>query len=255
MECKEIQGVMSAYIDRELGLTEAVEIERHLPSCSGCQKEYDEHTKLRAAIKSDATYFKAPDYLAGRIKMALPSSPLRQSRPATPPWNWMSLGAILTSIIAIAWSTALYFTLPSANDRLVDEIVSNHVRSLLAGHSTDVASSDQHTVKPWFNGKLDFAPPVFDLTTEGFPLMGGRLDYLNHRPVAALVYRHRQHTINLFVAPLSDDKKNVSPGHLTRQGYYLVHWVHDGMAFWAVSDIDPAQMEKFRKIFLASITQ
>ncbi|MBI3546369.1 MAG: anti-sigma factor [Gammaproteobacteria bacterium] len=254
MECKEIQDLMSAYVDRELALREALAIEQHLPNCVRCQTQYAEHTKLRTALKNDAAYFKAPNHLAQRIKLALPSAALQKSHAPLRAWSWLNFGAVLASIIAIAWSTGLYFMLPSANDRLMDELISNHVRSLQVAHSTDVASSDLHTVKPWFNGKLDFSPPVFDLTTEGFPLIGGRMDYFNHRSTAALVYRHRQHIINLFIAPLGN-RKDISPERLTRQGYYLTHWIHNGMAFWAVSDVDPSQLEKFREIFLASMSR
>ncbi len=251
MECKENQALLSAHFDRELSLRDSLEIERHCFDCARCQTEYAEYTKLHAALKNNVAYFKAPKHLSSRIKMALPSASKHKSHPRTP-WGWLNGGAVLASVIAIVWSSSLYLMTPSATDRLADELVANHVRSLQAAHSTDVASSDQHTVKPWFNGKLDFSPPVSDLTTEGFPLLGGRLDYLDHRPVAVLVYRHRQHTINLFVTPFSDGKKQPPSAFLTKQGYHLLPWIHDGMIFWAVSDVNPTQMEKFRDTFLAA---
>lgn len=254
MECKDTLELLPAHVDRELGLLEAMEIERHLQTCPRCQAEYGEQLALRAAISRDVTYFNVPSDLVSRINVALPSAPLRASPPAKPIWNWSGMGAVLVSMIAVAWSVSLYLALPSADDRLADEVISSHVRSLLTGHGADVASSDRHTVKPWFNGKLDFSPPVYDLTTEGFPLVGGRLDYLDHRPMAVLVYRHRQHIIDLFVAPVTGDRKDVSPQSLSRQGYHIIHWAHGGMALWAVSDVEPAQLSKFRETFLAAVT-
>jgi len=254
MECKDTLELLSAHVDRELGLPEAMEIERHLKTCPPCQAEYAEQLTLRAAIRRDVTYFNVPSHLESRIKAALPSPLLRASLPAKQAWNWSGMGAALVSIIAVAWSVSLYLALPSAENRLADEVISSHVRSLLTSHGVDVASSDRHTVKPWFNGKLDFSPPVYDLTTEGFPLVGGRLDYLDHRPVAALVYRHRQHVIDLFVAPVTGDRKDVSPQSLSRQGYHIIHWAHGGMVFWAVSDVEPAQLGKFREVLLVYLS-
>ena len=140
---------------------------------------------------------------------------------------------------------------PSAADLITDEIVSSHARSLLSSRVVDVPSSDRHTVKPWFNGKIDYSPPVHDLTAEGFPLVGGRMDYLDHRPAAALVYHRHQHTINLFVAPATADDKGSAPHTQSRLGFHVVHWVHDGMAFWAVSDTDVGELEKFQAAILA----
>jgi anti-sigma factor RsiW len=254
MECKDTLELLPAHVDRELGLPEVMEIERHLQTCPRCQAEYAEQLALRAAIGRDVTYFNVPSHLESRIQAALPSPPLRAPLPAKRTWNWLAMGTTLVSIIAVAWSVSLYMILPSADDRFADEVISSHVRSLLTGHGVDVASSDRHTVKPWFNGKLDFSPPVYDLTTEGFPLVGGRLDYIDHRPVAALVYRHRQHVIDLFVAPITGDRKDIPPQSLSRQGYHIVRWAHGGMVFWAVSDVEPAQLGKFREVLLVYLS-
>lgn len=250
MDCNAIRGLLPAYTDRELGLRDTLDIETHLQTCPACHEEYMKQSGLRTAVKRHATYFAAPDRLEHRIKAALAKPP----RPTLlGHWAWgnrFNLGAALVSVVALAWSIGLYLTLPSAGDRLAEEIITSHARSLISNHTVDVASSDQHTVKPWYNGKLDFSPPVTDFTTEGFPLVGGRLDYLNHRLVAALVYRHSQHMINLFVMPSINDK-NISPESFSKQGYYLLHWNQAGMDFWAVSDVDPNQLRKFKEVLLA----
>jgi len=146
-------------------------------------------------------------------------------------------------VLALAWSIGLYLALPGAEESLEKEIVASHARSLMANHALDVASSDQHTVKPWFNGKVDFSPVVADLSAQGFTLAGGRLDYVGQRPVAALVYTHRKHYINLYVWPT--DRLDAQRG-ATRQGYHLLHWTHDAMAYWAVSDVNPVDLAQFR---------
>jgi anti-sigma factor RsiW len=145
-------------------------------------------------------------------------------------------------------ATALIVLRPAANDKdlLASEIVSAHVRSLMLDHVTDVVSTDQHTVKPWFEGKLDFSPPVIDLAPQGFTLMGGRLDYVGGRPVAALVYERRQHIINVFIYPTGDTKN--ADGISGRQGFNMVHWTKNGMTFWAVSDLNAAELQDFTQL-------
>ena len=247
MDCNEAIELLPAQVDGELGLRDALRIEQHLQGCAACRAEYAQLVAVRAAVKEHATYFAAPHDLARRIGRALPAAPVPRARRT---WDWTNAGALLAAMVAVAWSLGLYLTLPTGADRLADEVVADHVRSMMSDHATDVASTDQHTVKPWFNGKLDFSPPVNDLTSEGFPLVGGRLDYLDHRPVAALVYRHNQHVINLFVAPVPAGK-NVDPQQLTRQGYHLIHWVQGGMDFWAVSDVETVQLDKFKNLITA----
>lgn len=248
MDCKQILELLPAHMDRELSVRESIEIDMHLSGCAACQAEYAKQRAVRAAVSGHVTYFKAPGPLHDRIMAVLPS-PSAGPRPQRV-WNWSVAGTALVSVVAIAWSLGLYLTAPTPGDRLAEEVVSEHVRSLMLDHATDVPSSDRHTVKPWFTGKLDFSPPVYDLAAEGFPLVGGRLDYLDHRPVAALVYRSQRHVINLFVLPAAAGK-DAAPRSSSRQGYHLIHWAHDGMAYWAVSDVEPVELGRFRDLLVA----
>jgi anti-sigma factor RsiW len=154
-------------------------------------------------------------------------------------WERLFAWAGAAAVVAAAWIAVV--RLPAnAEQAMATEVVSSHVRSMMASHLTDVTSTDQHTVKPWFDGKVDFAPPVTDLAAQGFPLLGGRLDYLGGHPVAALVYGRRKHVINLFVWPQSGDRP---PREVTLRGYHTVHGVKNGMEYWAVSDVNPQDLE------------
>lgn len=248
MECREIQQLLTAYADGEVGVPEALDVERHMGSCPACRAEHATQVTLRAAIKRDMTYFEAPERLANRIRAALP----RAAEPARARWSWnrANVGLALASLAAIAWSVGLYLSMPSPTDRLAEDAIAGHIRSLLSEHPVDVVSSDRHTVKPWFAGKLDFAPTVYDLAAEGFSLLGGRLDYLDHRTVAALVYRYRRHVISVFITPAKDDK-DFTPASFSAQGYQLVHWKSGDMDCWAVSDTDAVTLAKFKDAFLA----
>lgn len=194
-------------------------------------------------MKKHATYYRAPAQLEARIKAALPQEAKQRKRWLRWTWNprWLNVGAAFASVFAVAWTITLYFSVPSADELLADDVISSHVRSLMVNHLADVASSDQHTVKPWFNGKLDFSPTVTDFTAQGFPLVGGRLDYLDRRPVAALVYRHRLHLINVYEWPAAGEEP-AAMRTLSRQGYHLVHWAQGDMAYWVVSDLDAREL-------------
>jgi anti-sigma factor RsiW len=243
MDHQKFIELLPAYLDQELGIADLLALEQHLGSCIACQHELSELSSVREKLKKHAAYFKAPDHLAHRISLNLPHS--HSDSPGFKGWNlnWMNAGAVLVALLALIWSGALYMTLPSTQDKLVEELISSHVRSLQVDHLSDVVSSDRHTVKPWFNGKLDFSPPVFDLSSNGFPLAGGRLDYLNGRTVAVLVYRHNQHPINVYVWP-----SKISVAALKaqeRQGYHLIRWAAGGMEYWAVSDLATTDLESF----------
>ncbi|HUW29409.1 MAG TPA: anti-sigma factor [Sulfuriferula sp.] len=244
MDCKRTLELLSAHVDQELGLPEASEMDQHLQTCAACHSAFVSQTALRYAVKQHASYFQAPGDLESRIRATLPLEHEAQAAPAKRwpwyrgSWNWFNVGTALASLVALVWSASLYLATPSPNELLAEEVVSSHVRSLMVNHLADVASSDQHTVKPWFNGKLDFSPIVNDLAAQGFPLVGGRLDYLDHRAVAALVYRHRLHLINVYIWPAANERQTAFHT-LSIQGYHLVYWSEAGMVYWMISDLDP----------------
>ena len=204
---------------------------------------------LDALVKARATRYEAPAELRDRIGAALKRADAKSVVPQRgarwPAWpQWLNLGLAFACGLFVSVAVIQFYPVADEQDRLAQEVVSGHVRSLMVAHLADVASTDQHTVKPWFTGKLDFAPPVYDLKSEGFALVGGRLDYIEQRPVAALVYQHRQHTINLFVWPSGGDllrERKLPP----RQGFNLAGWKDSGMQFWAVSDISPDELQTF----------
>jgi anti-sigma factor RsiW len=244
MNCQEIKALKHAYADRELDLVRTTEIERHLSDCRACSQAYENIRVLSSALKSSDLYFKAPAHLRRRIRASLPNE-ARSSSSQPFDWRqWLKWGIPIAGTTMIAFLLATSFNRASTDERLAQEVTANHVRSLMATHLTDVTSSDQHTVKPWFDGKLDFAPPVKDLAAQGFPLVGGRLDYLQNRSVAALVYERHKHLINLFIWPASRSS-NTPEKPAMRQGYNLIHWNQSGMTFWAVSDLNAVELREF----------
>ena len=162
------------------------------------------------------------------------------------PWSWLGVAAAIILAAIVGWNLVPRLQRPGDDRFLATQLIANHVRSLMANHLTDFASSDQHTVKPWLDAKLDFAPPVIDLSSEGFPLIGGRLDYLDNRPVAALIYQRRKHFINLFIWPVAADSAKTTKA-VTRQGYQLLHWTDSDFNFWAVSDVTVDDLQAFKQ--------
>jgi anti-sigma factor RsiW len=170
---------------------------------------------------------------------------LRHSaRPAPQPWRWLAIAAAVLLVFSAAWNIALLRSRSDSTDLIAQNVLSSHVRSLMGTHLLDVPSADQHTVKPWFNGKLDFSPDVRDFTAQGFPLIGGRIDYVGDRPVAALVYQHGKHIINLFTWPSLAD----GPTNFSTNGYHILHWNSGGMTWWAVSDLNVSELTKFESM-------
>ena len=246
MNCHDVQNFIDGYIDGELDLVRNLEIEQHLQECSTCAQIYKNRQALQAVMQADALYQKAPAHLQKRIQSSL----RRANRPRPvlriTPFRLLNIAAVLLVAFATAWILINSLSASSVNESLVQGVLSSHIRSLMVSHLVDVTSTDQHTVKPWFDGKLDYSPPVVDLAQQGFPLVGGRLDYLDDRSVAALVYKRRSHFINLFIWPststfAADDKVTV----VTRQGYHLITWTKSGMTYWAVSDLEESELQEF----------
>jgi len=244
MDCKNAQILVAGYLDRELDPVRTLEIEDHLHGCAVCSQSYKDHQVLSEGLRTGSVYFKAPADLQKRIQRAVRQAAKAESAPRWLSWSWVRMAAPLAAAALVLFTLVPFLRGPSTEEILTREVVSGHVRSLMANHLADVPSSDQHTVKPWFNGKLDFSPPVQDLATQGFPLVGGRLDYLDNRPVAALIYQRQKHLINLFIWPSGSDS-DVEIKTVSRQGYNLSHWTKSGMTYWAASDLNNAELQEF----------
>jgi anti-sigma factor RsiW len=247
MNCQETQKLLDAYLDGELDLLKSLELELHFNECQTCSRAYQNRRTLQKAINEGPFYYDAPSNMKRRVLSALGKTEERTAQPLIWIWGWQGAAVGMAGVAMIVFAIASLWKGPSADDLLAQEILSSHVRSLMADHLTDVPSTDQHTVKPWFDGKLDFSPQVTDLTTRGFALIGGRLDYLQNRPVAALVYQRRKHFINLYVWP-SGAGTNVGENPVTRQGYNLVHWTKSDMTYWAVSDVNMSDLDEFERV-------
>ena len=248
MNCEQASFLIEPCADGELNATEILELEKHFLGCPACAAAVRSARELKKAIKQDALYFTAPTELRQRVK-----ADLRLQVKAEPWWNfgggnWLAYVATSAVTACLAVLLIVLVTHSSAQQRLTREVVSSHVRSLMADHALDVASTDQHTVKPWFAGKLDFSPPVKDLAPQGFPLVGGRLDYLNGRSVAALIFQRQKHFINLFIWP-ADAGASEPVALPTQQGFHLVRWNAEGMALWAVSDLNEKELLEFAHSF------
>ena len=241
MNCHDAQLVMHGYLDGELDPSVSLQYEQHAGECPACSKALAEQQAISSEMKADSLYFKAPARLQERLRASLQNQ--SSARPIRFPWRWVAAAACVVFCIGIGFLLAQIMSKPSVQERLTQEVASAHIRSMQAKHIVDIEGPDRHIVKPWFNGKLDFAPSVPNLEKEGFPLVGGRLDYLNGRPVAALVYKRREHIINFFVWPDSGNESRDFQRE-TRQGYHLMHWSKAGMNHWLVSDLDATELSE-----------
>jgi anti-sigma factor RsiW len=233
---------LDLYVDGELDAAAGLELERHLEDCPDCTRARQQLLALRQALRAEVPRFAAPPRLRAEVQNVLRRG--TRLRWAVPPvvWPWLTAAALLVAAGGVLFGWSNRQAGPAAQEKLAQEVVADHVRSLLhPRHLTDVASSDRHEVKPWFEGKTDYPPPVFDLDKEGFKLVGGRLDYLDRRAVAALVYERRLHKINLFVWP--DDGAAPPVSDCDLRGYHLSALRHGGMTGWAVSDVDPTELD------------
>jgi anti-sigma factor RsiW len=251
MDCTLDPHLLEGYLDGELGFERALEVEAHLTSCRACAAKVQGWKEIRGALQRSDLYYRASGQLERKIRdLASGASPQPASaqpasaRPAWfERWLWAGGGAALATAALLAAFVLARPPQPSADQ----EIVASHVRSLMANHLMDVVSTDQHTVKPWFDGKLDFAPPVGDFPAQGFPLAGGRLDYLGTRTVAVLVYHRALHAINLYVWPAANAGTS-SLREETLQGYHVVSWRKGGFEFRAVSDLNAEELREFAQL-------
>lgn len=244
MNHDDIRELLHAYSDGELDLLKAREVEQHLRSCGECRATEEQIRALREVLTSDAPAYRAPARLRKNIRAAL----RREAKETSfSPRLVFAAGAAFAAMLL--W-LILFQTIRSSHENaIVDQVVANHVRSLLATHLVDIASSDQHTVKPWFDGKIDFAPDVHDFAMSGFPLVGGRLDYLDRKTVVALVYQRNKHPINVFVSPASGTSDS-SPSASTLRGYNVVSWTQREMNYWAISDLNETELRQFASLLV-----
>jgi anti-sigma factor RsiW len=240
MDCREMEIQIHAHLDGELDAANSWLVEAHLKECAKCHARFDELKALSESLKLPSLRYPAPALLKDRIERAYPSSHFSG--------HWLGTRWI-TPAASFAFGALLVWFAPQlagirGEDALEREVIAGHVRSLMADHLSDVISTDQHTVKPWFTGKLDFSPPVTDFSSQGFVLMGGRLDYLDKHPVSAIVYRRNQHRINLFVWP-AKQASETQPKWKFEQGYHIAHWRSQGMNYWAISDLNAKELGVF----------
>ena len=247
MTCEETGRLIHALADGELDLVKSIELEAHLQECPSCAQALEEIRRLRSLMKDSSLRFTPTRSFERRLRSAVRREAKEKSMPQAPWWRWSLVAASLVLVMVAVWALVVMMNRPSSDTLIAQEVVSSHVRSLMAQHLMDVPSSDQHTVKPWFDGKLDFSPPVKDLGQQGFELKGGRLDYIDNRPVAALVYQRRQHLINVFVWPANSNSKSTAQASV-RQGYNLIRWTNSGMDWWAISDLNLAELQQFAQL-------
>jgi len=248
MTCDEAEILLHALIDGELDAGHAREVEDHIANCAACAAALRDYREMSKAVAGADLRYKAPPELRRRIEASLPRAQAAPNRRSV--LRGFAMGSAVSAIAA----TGLIAIVLRNDDqsRVTSEIVSAHLRSLQAGHLTDVVSTDQHTVKPWFNGRLDVAPPVIDLTAQGFTLIGGRLDYVDTRPIGAIVYRRRAHVINLFIAQTASAERRAAKIE-TIQGFNIRRWSERGLNYWAVSDLAADELAEFGEKFEASM--
>lgn len=241
--CKTALSLVEPYLDGELDASQKTQVEQHLNECPACVLFHRRLSSLRMDLRTLAPRYEAPEHLRSRVL-----SQLRQAAGARPAWRSSAWAIAATVLLAVSagWNVMLFRSAGNAGSEVAQEIVSSHVRSLIGNHLLDEPSTDQHNVKPWFGGKLDYSPDVRDFATADFPLIGGRVDYIDHRPVAALVYKRRQHVINLFVWPSGAAVE--APAAVS--GFNLVAWNKAGMNYCAISDLNRAELRQFANLYL-----
>ena len=251
MGCNRSIAILHGYFDNELDALGAADFERHLEQCTNCVDALEALESMRLSLNAAQLYEKAPTELRKKILARICSSRAITVFPNRTVLQWLAVAAALVLVVYAGLRVAS----PRRGDNyeavLAAEIIDAHLRSLQPGHLIDVVSTDQHTVKPWFDGRLDFSPPVQDFTDQGFPLQGGRIDVVHGRSVAVLVYGRRRHFLNVFIWP-ADEKDSAAPRSGSQQGYQWTEWRKDRMEFCAVSDAAPSALEQLRGLLEGS---
>jgi anti-sigma factor RsiW len=255
MTREEADRLLHAYIDGELDPVKSLELEAHLAENPSARAACERLRGMSAAIRDKADYHAAPAWLEARVRAAIPAGPENVSarwwrwvKPAgsfAAAADWLRPAASFAAVALVTWAVALGTMRPSQDERITQEVLASHVRATLSNRSYDVASSDQHTVKPWLSARLAFSPPVADLSASGFELVGGRLDYIGAQPVAVLVYKRRQHLIDVFVWPAEAQKTEQT---LARDGFNIERFARNGMGFWVVSDLNRNELDDFVRL-------
>lgn len=248
MSCDFTRTVLHGYLDGELDATRAAEFERHLEDCRECTAALGAEESLRSSLQRSGLYENAPVALRKKIRAGLDGATVTSGSIRIPAWRWLAVAAGILMVASVSWFAWQRAQNSAASSPFTAaEVIDAHVRSLQPGHLTDVASTDRHTVKPWFDGKLAFVPPVRDFADNGFPLIGGRLDVLAGQNVAALVYSRRKHIINVFVLPTKEADTPIHPPGL-RQGYQWRHWRRQGMEYCAISDVSDSELYELAQL-------
>ena len=248
MSCDLTKSVLHGYLDGELDAARAADFERHLISCSECVNTLETQERLRSSMLHAGLYERAPSSFRKRVQARLGASarPAIIAPPQSASWRWLAIAAMFLLVVFAGWRGVSLLRGDGAESTLASAIVDAHLRSLQPGHLEDVQSTDQHTVKPWFDGKIDFAPPVHDFVDQGFPLQGGRLDVVRGRTVAVLVYARRKHLINVFVWPTTEGDSEPASG--SQLGYHWIDWRKGGMELCAVSDVSTADLTELQQL-------
>jgi anti-sigma factor RsiW len=255
MNCNDSRIYLPAYLDDELDVAESLRVQKHLAECRNCRQAQDEQLALRSAVRDPDLYAQPSADLSKRIEAAVRRAAKEEARSQRSTWfeslrlgtfRWVPAGAALVIVTMIGAFLVTNSARSSHQELIASAVLAGHIRSLQPGHLIDVPSSDRHTVKPWFQGKLDFSPPVPDLSELGWTLIGGRLDYVDAQPVAVIVYQRRMHNINVFLWPnhgSADDAIKKQDA----QGYQILHWNGAEMTYWVVSDLNDAELLDFAR--------
>jgi anti-sigma factor RsiW len=277
MDCDRVETLLHAYVDGELDLTTTLTLEAHLAACRACRERREQLGRLIGDLQAGLERYEAPADLRQRMTLTLTARqvpaesvvdtalvPMPQKRVRHPARmagdgfgrrQLLALAASVAGVALLSGGATYMLSRPVEGNDLAEQVVASHIRSMMASHLIDIASTDQHTVKPWFDGKVDVAPTVVDYTAQGFSLLGGRLDYLDRRPVAALVYRHRSHLINMFACPvMSGEEHETKAEALSIRGYNVLYWTAGDVTYWAVSDVNPADLLTFRNLVQEAIS-